>query len=133
MYERDTGAVRSLMIAVAIAVTVIIVAMAIDTFAPIWARMCFYFFCPLGTVMLVEAIKNGWFDSSADQAEPVLQNLDSNAVLTLKFAMAEAVPCPWSLIGGSCAASRHIKFFELVRKESLWDLKVYTIPNSRIR
>lgn len=66
MYEKDTGAVRSLMIAVAIAVTVIIIAMAIDTFAPIWARMCFYFFCPLGTVLLVEAIKNGWFDSFDD-------------------------------------------------------------------
>ena len=66
MYERNTGAVRSLMIAVTIAVVVILVAMAIDTFAPVWARMCFYFFCPLGTVLLVEAIKNGWFDSDDD-------------------------------------------------------------------
>ena len=66
MYERNTGAVRSLMIAVTIAVVVILVAMAIDTFAPVWARMCFYFFCPLGIVLLVEAIKNGWFDSSDD-------------------------------------------------------------------
>lgn len=64
MYGKDMGAARSLLIAVSIAAVFILVAMAIDTFAPIWGRMCFYFFCPLAVGIVVEGIKNGWFDSS---------------------------------------------------------------------